>query len=83
MARKSQATEIALLKSEMRSVKSTQRSMCNDMKEIKKAQEDMLLTMTKHKGFWGAVTLIGSALWAAVAMFKDNVMALMFPTAPK
>lgn len=37
---------------------------------------EMKASLQKYQGFWGAVTLIGSAVWASFALFKDNLINL-------
>jgi hypothetical protein len=37
---------------------------------------EMKASLQKYQGFWGAVTLIGSAIWASFALFKDNILHL-------
>lgn len=33
--------------------------------------------LVRNKGFWGAVTLIGSAIAAFLTLFKDNLLAAL------
>lgn len=34
---------------------------------------EMKASLQKYQGFWGAVTLIGSAIFTTFALFKDNL----------
>jgi hypothetical protein len=43
---------------------------------LSKGLDDIKASLQKYQGFWGAVTLIGAACWAAFALFKDNLFQL-------
>lgn len=43
-------------------------------KELVASVAAIQASLTRYQGFWGAVTLIASAVWAAFAIFKDNIV---------
>jgi hypothetical protein len=60
---------LARLESMMETQVKTTASLSKGMDEIK-------ASLQKYQGFWGAVTLIGAACWAAFSLFKDNFLNL-------
>lgn len=44
--------------------------------ELQKTMEAINLKLARYEGKWGTVTFIGTALWAAVVVFKDDLIAL-------
>lgn len=38
--------------------------------------DELKAALHRYRGFWGAVTLIVSAIWAAFVLLKDNILHL-------
>lgn len=45
-------------------------------KQLVASVEAIQTSLTRYQGFWGAVTLIGTAMWGAVTLFKDNIVSM-------
>lgn len=60
---------ITALETLMASQVETSESLAQSVSEIK-------ASLQSYKGFWGAVTMIGGAIGAAFALFKDNFLHL-------
>lgn len=46
-----------------------------DFKELKEEVHDLLLKFTKYEGRWGTMIMIGTGLWAAFSVFKDQILS--------
>lgn len=57
-------------------VETVQLAQVDLIKDLSRTVEEMKLSLEKYRGFWGAVTLIASAIWAAFSLFKDNITGL-------
>ncbi len=57
-------------------------SLSADMTSIQAQLQSISEGLSRNKGFWGAVVLIGSAIWAAVAQFGSAFVDL-FHSSPK
>jgi hypothetical protein len=62
MARSSQAVKIAILETKVDGIETSLASLHTKLDTYAKQQD-------RYKGFWGAVTLLASAVWAAVTYF--------------
>lgn len=56
--------------------------LLNDQKDLKTSQREILLALasisaelTRYKGFLGGVAFLLSAMWAAILLFKDSILA--------
>lgn len=57
-------------------LETVQISQVEMIKDLSRTMEEVKLSLERYRGFWGAVTLIASAVWAAFALFKDNIASL-------
>lgn len=48
-----------------------------DFQELKHEVHDLLLKFNKYEGRWGTIVMIGAALWAIFATFKDQILAMI------
>lgn len=46
------------------------------LEKIMERLDSIELSIERNKGFWGAVTLIGGAITAALTAFKDDLLRL-------
>jgi hypothetical protein len=60
---------ITALETLMASQVETSQSLAQSVSEIK-------ASLQSYKGFWGAVTMVGGAVGACFALFKDNILHL-------
>lgn len=57
-------------------LESMMETQVNTTASLSKGVDDIKASLQKYQGFWGAVTLIGAAVWAAFSLFKDNFLNL-------
>ncbi len=57
-------------------------ALTSDMVSIQRTLDTIENSLSRNKGFWGAVVLIGSAVWAAVTQF-GAAFADLFHSTPK
>lgn len=76
--------KVAVLQEQMANVRKAQEelkedmdirwsAMANDMKTIIGQQNEMSKELSKYRGFWGAIMLVASAIWAFVAVAWDSI----------
>lgn len=58
---------VAVLESQMEGVQQKEDAILEKLDRIEKE-------MTRYKGFLGGVAFLGSCLWAAVVLLKDNLL---------
>ena len=58
--------------------------LLNDHKDLKTSQKEILLVLasisaelTRYKSFLGGVAFLLSAMWAAILLFKDSILAAL------
>lgn len=44
--------------------------------DMARQMNEMSAKFAKYEGRWGTITLIGTGLWAVIAVFKDDVITL-------
>lgn len=57
-------------------LETVQLSQVELIKDLSRTMEEVKLSLERYRGFWGAVTLIASAVWAAFSLLKDNIVGL-------
>jgi hypothetical protein len=57
-------------------------SMSSNLSSIESKLDELSAAMSRNKGFWGAVVLVVSALWAAVNQF-GHLLGSVFSDSPK
>lgn len=57
-------------------LESMMETQVNTTASLSKGVDEIKASLQKYQGFWGAVTLIGAACWAAFSLFKDNFLNL-------
>lgn len=58
---------VAVLEAQMEGVQAKEDAILEKLDRIEKE-------MTRYKGFLGGVAFLGSCLWAAVVLLKDNLL---------
>jgi hypothetical protein len=58
---------VAVLEAQMEGVQQKEDAILEKLDRIEKE-------MTRYKGFLGGVAFLGSCLWAAVVLLKDNLL---------
>lgn len=48
---------------------------CGMIPDMSAKLAELSQQFAKYEGKWGILTLVGAALWAVFAVFKDNIMA--------
>lgn len=49
---------------------------CALIPKMSEQLNDMSNKFGKYEGRWGAITLVGTGIWALFVVFKDNIMNL-------
>lgn len=66
---------IAVLEIKVMHLEDSLDSLTKSQDAMLKAQQDMLLALTKYRGMWGGIALLFGGIWAFLTTFGKDIAA--------